>query len=387
VWGRVWGRHQLAKLTIHQVRTAEYPPALCGDGGGLYLRLAKKGDTRSWVFRYRLNKKSHELGLGPWPDISLTEARERAHQQRKLLIDGFDPLTAKRQERLARQSVRTFQEVAEEFLKVKGTGWRNERDLPIWRARFKTFVYPKIGQLPIDQIGTNEVLSVIRPMWSHKTETAKRIRSKVEAVLNYATTHQWRTGDNPATARLLDTVLPSKVTKVRRHEAIPVHELPTFMAMLRAQGGTIPALALEFLILTAARSGEVLGATWQEIDARLWTIPSERIKAGIEHTVPLSDAAIAILGQIPRRGRLLFPCSDSALRKLVKRLAGRGTPHGMRSTFRDWCSEQRVDRDIAELCLAHRVGSPVEQAYNRTTLIEQRRVVMDRWASFVSGGE
>ncbi len=302
------------KLTDRAV--AAKPPGLYGDGGSLYLKVTPS-QTRSWVFRYWHDGRRHALGLGPYPDISLAQARIRAEAQRRLRLDGQDPMAAKRariaEQRAVEAKGMTFEDCATAYVKAHKAGWRDEREAKLWTASLRDHVYPTIGKLPVDAIDLPLVLRVIEPMWQTKTATASRVRRRIENILDWATVRGHRSGDNPARWKgHLDQVLPKerKVAQVEHHEALPYPAVGAFMVELRSDK-KLSARALEFSILTAARVGEVVGATWQEIDfkGRTWTIPAERMKADREHRVPLSDAALALLEALPRTGARVFPVS------------------------------------------------------------------------------
>jgi integrase len=398
---------RIGKLTAIEVTKAK-GPAVLHDGGGLYLRVSGSG-AKSWVFRYQLDGKRRDMGLGPYPDVSLADARARAGEHRKLRLDGVDPLEARTADRYAQRVAeakgRTFREVAEELLRQKEAGWRNAAHREQSRNTLATYVYPVLGELPVAAIDTGLVMQALTPIWATKTETAKRVRGRIEAVLDAATVHGYREGPNPASWRgHLDELLPApgKLRVVEHHPALPYAEVPAFMADLRAHTG-VSARALEFAILTAARSGEALGATWSEIDlvSRTWTIPAARMKALREHRIPLSDAALAVIGKIrefaltvdgsPEKGAPVFPglrravpLSRMVLLKLLWRLGHREvTVHGFRSSFSDWAAERtNYPREVVEMALAHAIENPVEAAYRRGDLFEKRRQLMDAWAQF-----
>jgi integrase len=289
----------------------------------------------------------------------------------------------------------TFEQCASKYIAVKSAEWSNAKHAAQWAATLATYAYPVIGPIMVRDVELPQVKAVLDPIWTTKTETATRVRGRIEAVLDWATVNGYRSGLNPARWRgHLDKVLaaPAKIAKIEHHAAVPVPEVGAFMRALRAQEG-MGARALEFAILTAARSGEVRGATWGEIDldAAVWVVPGERMKAGKEHRVPLSDAAVAVLREVPRmagtdvvfsstKGAAL---SDMTLSAVMRRMGVACVPHGFRSTFRDWCSERTsYPRDVAEMALAHAIGDKVEAAYRRGDLFEKRRRMMDEWATF-----
>jgi integrase len=388
------------------------------DGGGLYLRVApnrKDGDgdekpaAKSWVFRFQLDGKRHDMGLGPYPDISLAEARQRATEHRKLRHEGIDPLEARHAQRQAQRLSaargRTFREVAEEVISRNETGWRNAKHRQQWRNTLATYVYPVLGGLPVAAIDVGLVVQVLDPIWSEKPETASRVRGRIEAVLDAATVRGFRQGSNPAQWKgNLAHILPARarVRKVAHHAALSFDDMPSFLSGLRTRQGMAPR-ALEFAIFTAARTGEVLGATWGEIDIenRVWVVPAERMKRGREHRVPLSEAAFAVLEQVqplalrrdvkpdpaapvfpgPRRA---LPMSNMTMLMLLRRMKRNDlTAHGFRSTFSDWAAERTAyPREVVEMALAHAVENKVEAAYRRGDLFDKRRRLMTDWAHF-----
>jgi integrase len=395
------------KLSAVEVMKAK-GPAVLHDGGGLYLRVSATG-AKSWVFRFQLDGKRRDMGLGPYPDISLAEARGRATEHRKQRHDGIDPLDAKaaqrHAQRLSAAKGRTFREVAEEFIGRNEAGWRNAKHRQQWRNTLATYAYPKLGELPVAAIDTGLVVHVLDSIWAEKPETASRVRGRIEALLDAATVRGYREGPNPAQWKgNLAHVLPAraKVRKVAHHAALPFDEMPAFLTALRSREG-MAARALEFAILTVARTGEVLGARWGEIDlaARIWTVPAERMKAGREHRVPLSDAVVAVLEKVrplalmrdgepdptapvlpgPRRA---LPMSNMTMLMLLRRMKRADlTAHGFRSTFSDWAAERTAyPREVVEMALAHAIENKVEAAYRRGDLFEKRWQLMDAWARF-----
>jgi integrase len=375
-------------------------PGMHADGGGLYLQVTASG-AKSWIFRFMLNGRAREMGLGPLHTISLAEARERARECRKLRLDGVDPVEARKAkragERLAAAMAMTFAECAERYIAAHRAGWRNPKHAAQWPSTLQTYAHPVFGSLPVQAIDTALVTKAIEPIWQVKPETASRVRGRIEAVLDWAKVRGYRDGENPARWRgHLDKLLPAraKVRKVEHHPALPYTEMGDFIASLRQQEG-VAARALEFLILTAARTGEVISARWSEFDLaeKVWTVPADRMKAGKEHRVPLSPAAVAIIEQMQAArvdahqfvfpgGRLGKPLSNMAMLKLLQRM-GRGdlTAHGFRSSFRDWAAERTsYPREVAEMALAHTVGDKVEAAYRRGDLFAKRRRLMEEWA-------
>jgi integrase len=375
-------------------------PGYYGDGGGLVLRVAD-GGSKAWLFRYKTQGRVREMGLGPVHDVSLAEARERAREARRLRRAGIDPIDAKREQqaaaRLDAAKMITFSQCAAAYIENHRSAWRNGKHAAQWEATLRTYAYPVFGNLPVAAVDTALVIKVLDPIWSKKPETASRLRGRIEAVLDFARVRGYRDGQNPARWKgHLKEALPAinKVRKVKHHAALPYAEIGAFMADLRPREGGAAA-ALEFAILTVARTGEVIGARWSEIDmtAGVWAIPAERMKAGIEHRIPLSKQALAVLrrvaagkvndvvfsGQKPGR-----PLSNMALLMMLRRI-GRDniTAHGFRSTFRDWAAERTTfPREVVEAALAHTVTNKVEAAYRRSDLFERRRPLMQQWGSF-----
>jgi integrase len=382
------------------------------DGAGLYLVVTGKG-TGWWMFRYSFDKRQREMGLGPADPEgkeghTLADARRRADLARASLLDGRDPLAerdadAARAEKEA-AARRTFEQSAEAFMADKAAEWGNAKHRAQWRATLATYAYPVIGSMPVAAIGLDDVKRALTPIWTKKPETAVRVRGRIEAVLDFATVHGWRQGPNPArwqgNLKLAGLPARSKVAPVEHHAALPWQEMGAFMRQLRAARAT-SARALELLILTAARTGEVLGARWCEIDlaAAVWTVPAGRMKARKEHRVPLSDGALAVLREMaqlrdeddasgegyvfPGQGQG-NPLSDMAMLALLKRMKrGDVTAHGFRSTFRDWAGETTAHPgDVVEMALAHAVGNKVEAAYRRGDMFEKRRRLMQDWADY-----
>lgn len=388
----------MAKLTALKVSRLTQP-GMYGDGAGLYLQVAK-GGSRSWAFRYRLKGKDRQMGLGPYPAVSLADARKRAIDAKRCVIDGFDPIDQRKAERQANFAKPSFAECAERYIEAHRAGWQNAKHAAQWASTLRTYTNPIIGTLPVDQVETRHVLEALQPIWATKTETASRIRGRVENVLDWAKVQGYRTGENPARWRgHLDKLLParSKVTTVRHHNALPYADMPNFMADLRSRQG-MAARALEFAVLTAARSGEVRQADWSEFDlqTRVWTVPAGRMKARREHRVPLSNGVIKILddlasvsetGVVFPGKRQGMPLSDMSLTAVLRRMGlGGPTVHGFRSSFRDWAGEcTSFQREVAEAALAHMVGDKVEAAYRRGDALEKRRKLMDAWNAYCDG--
>ncbi|HKM71547.1 MAG TPA: integrase arm-type DNA-binding domain-containing protein [Stellaceae bacterium] len=387
---------KLTALAITQAKRRGY----YGDGGGLFLQVSASG-AKSWVFRFKESTRLREMGLGPTHTVSLAEARQKALECRKARLDGLDPIEARRgkriQAKLDAAKAMTFAACAESYIASHRAGWRNPKHAAQWPATLCTYVYPVFGSLPVQAVDVGLVMKAIEPIWTQKPETAGRVRGRIESVLDWAAARGYRQGENPARWRgHLENLLPkkAKVRRVEHHAALPYAEISAFVAELRQQDG-VAARALEFAILTAARTGEVIGAKWDEIDVgeRLWTVPAERMKAGKEHRVPLSDAALAILEGIRkiRQGDQIFPgskagrpISNMAMLMLLRRM-GRGdlTAHGFRSSFRDWVAERTTfPAEVAEMALAHAVADKVEAAYRRGDLFQKRRQLADAWAKF-----
>jgi integrase len=342
------------------------------------------------------------MGLGPLHTIGLSEARDLAQACRKKLLEGIDPVEMKHAARKARrlEAARavTFKDCAAKYIAANKAAWRNAKHADQWENTLTTYVYPIMGGLAVSEIDTGHVTRVLEPIWTTKSETATRVRGRIESVLSYATTHNWRVGENPARWRgHLENVLPkkSKVAKVVHHAALPWRESGSFMKALEGLDGT-GALALRFAILTAARTGEAIGAKWSEIDMQhaVWTIPGDRMKAGVEHRVPLSREALALLAAAEKLrvegNEFVFPgakketgLSNMALLMTLRRMKRDDlTAHGFRSTFRDWAAETGQPADIAEAALAHSVGDKTVAAYQRGDLLERRRKLMEAWAAF-----
>jgi len=396
-----------SKLTTKRIEAAKVGPAVLHDGGGLYLRISTSG-AKSWVFRYQIQNKRRDMGLGPYPEISLAEVRARALEHRKQRLDGIDPLDAKKArrqaERLAIAKGRTFREAADEFINRNRPAW-SDKHADDWAKTLETYVYPLLGELPVAAIDVGLVVQALEPIWTTKAETASRVRGRIEMILDASTVRGFREGPNPAQWKgNLAHIFParSKVRRVDHYDAMPIDQIPSFVTALRERSGMV-ARALEFTILTAARTGETLGATWAEIDldAKVWTVPPSRMKADKEHRVPLSAVAIELLHNvrplavakdgIPILSAPLFhgtrrglPLSPSPLLKLLRRMGQcEATTHGFRSGFRDWAAERTAyPREVVEMALAHVIENRVEAAYRRGDLFQKRVHLMEAWASF-----
>ncbi len=373
-----------------------------GGAPGLHLQII--GGSRVWVFRYRFMHQRRRMGLGSYPAVSLAAAREAARQAIGLRDAGIDPLKARADEReaarLAIAKRLEFDQAAESFIKEHESTWRSLKHVQQWRNTLATYASPHFGTVPVSDIDQAMVLRALSPIWKTKTETASRLRGRIEQVLDWATAHGHRSGTNPARWRgQLEHILadPDKVAPVKHHEAVPFAQLPAVYQQIAAVQGQ-SALALRFLILTAARSGEVRSMLWSEVDlkAALWIIPAARMKAGKEHRVPLSRQAVALLKGQTRGEHVehVFPSnrkgplSDMALTAVMRRHKLGAVPHGFRSTFRDWAGEMtHHPRDAVELCLAHTIDTKTEAAYRRADMLEKRTVIMQEWADYTASGD
>lgn len=367
---------------------------------GLYL-CVRSATARSWVLRVKAGDRRRDIGLGGFPDVPLEKARERAREARGMVWRGIDPVAARREGadalRAAQAKLMTFDQAADAAWKARAREFRNPKHAAQWKSTLDSYASPVIGDLPVDRIELAHVVKVLEPIWQAKTETASRLRGRIEAVLSWATVSGYRAGENPARWKdNLEHALPraSKVRHVRHHRALPVDDLPGFMADLHKRDG-MGARALEFAILTAARSGEVRKATWDEIDldTKLWTIPAERMKAGRGHIVPLSEPAIALLKGLPRMTDYVFPSargrpvSDMSLSAVCRRMGVEAVPHGFRSTFKDWARTRTAYPDeVSELQLAHVASDATRAAYARDALLAQRTRLMRDWARFCREG-
>lgn len=374
-------------------------PGYYADGLGLYLQV--RGTAKSWIFRYRAEGRLRDCGLGSLNAISLAEAREKAARCRNLRANGIDPIEDRRD---AREKARadaarsmTFQKCAETYIEAHQAGWKNEKHAAQWTSTLSTYAYPVFKDVSVSSIDTGMIMKVLQPIWATKTETASRVRGRVESVLDWARVRGFRDGENPARWRgHLDKMLSAraKVARVQHHAALPIDDVPAFMTSLRAQVG-VAARGFEFCILTATRTGETIGARWREIDlkAQLWTVPADRMKASREHRVPLSSRAVEILSEMQKLppsefvfpgGKADKPLSGMAFLMLLRRMKRMDiTAHGFRSTFRDWVSE-RTDfpRDVAEMALAHTVSDKVEAAYRRGDLLVKRKELAEAWSIY-----
>ncbi|MBL8600048.1 MAG: integrase arm-type DNA-binding domain-containing protein [Devosia sp.] len=366
----------------------------------LYLNIKGEQGTRSWLFRYRRKDGSNQwMGLGSVEEKSLSEARDEAAMLRVAVKRGEDPIAAKREVQVQRkiemkQKVPTFAECAEKYIASHKAGWKNEKHSAQWPSTIEMYVNPFIGKMQVDQITVEDVLKVLKPIWTSKAETASRVRGRIESILGWAAAMGYRSGDNPAQWKsgALPHLFPAtgKIAKVEHRKAVPYQDVPKLMAELR-KNGSVSAKALTFTILTGARTTETREATHTEIDrkAKVWTIPAGRMKAGREHRVPLTDEALALLDSDPTDSKYLFPSpsgyalSNMAMLQLLRGLRDDGsTVHGFRSSFRDWAAEQTdFPREVVEACLAHALGDDAELAYKRTDFLGKRREVMVKWTA------
>ncbi len=393
-----------ALFVKHMKRPGKY-----ADGGNLYLQVRPStriietdSITKSWIFRYSRFGKDTWLGLGPYPDVTLADARDLATRERKKMRQGIDPLTDKRARqiaaRTAHENMLTFAECAELYIESQAPGWSNPKHIEQWRSTLTKLAGPIIGHLSVDQIDTALIMRCLEPIWTTKTETASRLRGRIESVLDWSTVRSYRKGDNPAHWRgHLDKLLPrpSQVVRVKHHAALPFTDIGALMRQIRQDTG-VASRALELTILTAARTNEVVQAEWSEFDLgrKTWIVPAERMKSNRQHRVPLSAAAIEALEAVKGRDKTyVFPghkryshLSNAAMMKVLKRLKQTGiTVHGFRSAFRDWCAEStNYSADVAEMALAHALRDKTEAAYRRGDLFEKRARLMADWARYCS---
>lgn len=396
---------QIDKLNDRAVKT-EKAPGYHADGNGLYLCVKPSG-SKSWILRYMIAGKAREMGLGPFPAIGLADARQKRDSQRKKLAEGTDPIAAREAaqtaKRIATAKLATFNDCVDRFLSAKSIEWRNVKHRAQWRSTLNTYAAPVFGELPVQAVDTDLVIKALAPIWTNKTETASRLRGRIESVLDWATVSKLRSGDNPARWRgTLEKLLPApgKIAKVEHHPALAYRDVYAFLQLLAPLEATA-ARALEIVIYTGLRTTETLGAMWAEIDldAGVWTVPASRMKMKKEHRVPLSAPALQVLRNCyaTRINDYVFPSpssttgrprplSNMAMLQLLKRMKRTDiTPHGFRSTFRDWAAEQtNFPREVCELALAHSIGSDTEKAYQRGDLFEKRARLMNAWAAYCS---
>lgn len=387
-------RERQVKLTALKIKNAKQ--GRYADGNGLYLLVSPTG-SKSWVLRIQVDGKRHDYGLGSLSDVkTLSEAREKAQEWRKLAKAGYNPSAeAKRQ----RASKTTFEDAAQTYYEERKSSWKNGKHRDQWINTLRTYAYPSLGKLSVDSIDAHDIAQALLPIWAGKGETARRVKQRIGSVLDYSNAKGWRASEAPM--RAVGTLLKGiKQPKQKNFAAMPYKQVPSLMKKLNNAGETLGRLALQFLILTAARSGEVRGALWKEIDLdkKLWTIPASRMKMGQEHKVPLSHAAIALLEKakahsVVKPDGLVFPglkrkpLSDMTLSKVLKTNGGEGfTVHGFRSSFKDWASEASYPSEWSEAALAHTVANRVEAAYRRTTFLEQRITLMTDWSKFCVEG-
>ena len=387
-------QYRLTAVFVRQVNK----PGRYHDGAGLYLQV-RSAQEKSWLFRYHRNKPRW-MGLGRLRDVSLTEARTAAAKCRKQLLAGIDPLETRqvvRRQALLETAARvTFKDATDRFIASHQVAWRNVKHHSQWRNTLSTYAYPVFGHIAVGAIDTGLIVKALEPFWISKPETASRLRGRIERVLDWAKARGYRQGENPARWRgHLDHLLPArrKVRAVRHHAALPYTEIPGFMGELRAREG-VSARALEFTVLTACRTGEAIGARWDEIDlaAKVWTVPADRMKADKEYTVPLSQRAVEILTELLRdTSGFLFPgakegkpISNMAMLELLRGMKGKGfTVHGFRSSFRDWAGDcTNFSREIIEHALAHKIKDKAEASYRRSDALEKRRQLMVTWCAY-----
>jgi integrase len=382
------------QLTTRRVAAAK-TPGYYGDGGGLYLQVSKY-ETRNWVFRFTMAGKSREMGLGDLDTFSLKEARSRARDCRQQVADGIDPIEARKARRdtaRAKEASRvTFEVCAKKYIATHQSEWRSKKHFEQWQTSLAQFAFPVLGKMPVDTIDLPHILRVLEPIWTTKAETASRVRGRIERVLAWAAVRKYRKGENPARwDGHLDEMLHAKPHKVKHLAALPFTEMPGFMAWLEGQD-RIPARALEFCVLTAGRTGEVIGAKWDEINGTVWSVPASRMKGNRQHRVPLSRRAVALLERLPREGEYIFPGAkkmghihNTAMLEVLHERHSDATVHGCRSTFRDWAGDRsNYPRDVIEAALAHSIKDATEEAYRRSDALEKRARLMEEWARFCS---
>jgi integrase len=396
------------KLTVARAKSDKLKPGLYGDGGGLYLQVSNR-KTKAWVFRYMIAGRARKMGLGDFDRVTLAEARDAAHEAHLLARDGRDPIGERRARKAAIRAeaeALTFKQAAEQLIAMKSTGWKHAgKSAGQWRASLEAYAYPVFGDRPVATIDKPMVLKVLTPIWETKTVTAARVRNRIENVLDWAKACGHRHGDNPAAWEgNLKYLLaePEKVSPVKHFAAMPYKDLPAFMQKLRAKEG-ISARALEFTILTVARTANTIAGKWSEIDTaeKLWTVPGPQLKGEKgkkrhDHVVPLADRSFALLEDLPREGEFIFPggvedggLSNAAMSEMLKGMGYTGkmaTVHGFRSTFKDWAAEQtNYPNELTEMAMAHTINNKVEAAYRRGDMREKRRRLMEDWAAYCDG--
>lgn len=391
-----------AEKKLSAVSLKRLEPGLHGDGLGLWFQHTPAGN-KSWIFRYYRHGKARAMGLGPLHSCSLAEAREKAAAARRLLLADLDPIAerdrSRAESRLEAAKAITVRVAGERYIAAHRAGWRNEKHALQWSATLTRYVHPHVGDLPVASIDTGHVMRILEEIWASKVETASRVRARLESILDWCTARGFRTGPNPARWKgHLSALLPpkSRVRRVKHFPAMDYRELPAFMGELKKRQ-SVSALALRFCILQAARTGEVIGAEWHEIDLKtaLWTVPAERMKAGRLHRAPLSKASIALLKKVPRvRGvpyvfpgsRVGRPLSNMSMLELLRGMRPGLSVHGFRSSFKSWCAaETSFAREVAEAALAHQIADSVERAYLRDDLLTKRRELMEAWSKFAQG--
>lgn len=395
------------KLSVKFVERNDLEPGLYGDGGGLYLQVSDR-ETKAWVYRFMIAGRARKMGLGDVDSVKLSEARKKAHTARLLVVDGTDPIEERNTRRAAlaveKAKAMTFKECATGYIEAHQSGWKSPKHAAQWESTLNTYAYPVIGHLPVAAVDDGHVIKILQPIWNSKTETASRVRGRIEKVLDRARALKLRTGDNPARWNgHLAQLLParSQVAPVEHHAALPYAELPAFMTKLRNRD-SVSARALEFTILAACRTSDTVGATWNEIDEQegLWTVSAARMKGKRgarkrDHVVPLTASMVKLLKSLTSDGDYLFPgakaggLSTAAMDQLLKGMgygSDRATVHGFRSTFKDWASEQTsYPNEMSEMALAHTVADKVEAAYRRGDMREKRRRLMADWSAFCEG--
>ncbi|MET4528654.1 integrase arm-type DNA-binding domain-containing protein [Bradyrhizobium sp. JR18.2] len=399
-------------LSDKWIKKTDIPPGLYGDGNGLYLQVSNR-NTKAWIFRFMIRGQARKMGLGDIDQVSLKDARKLAQAKRLLVVDGIDPIEERKARKAAlvvereatKAKATTFRQCAEAYIKAHQPGWKSAKHGSQWGATLEAYAYPVIGSLPVALVDRNHIMKILEPIWSTKTETASRVRGRVEKILDRAKAIGLRDGENPARwTGHLDQLLPrrTQVSPVEHFAALPYKQLPTFMAKLRKRDG-ISARALEFTVLNVTRTANTIGARWDQIDEteKKWTIPGAELKGKKgrrrpDHVIPLTDRALAILRDLPREGEYIFPgakagegLSNMAMAETLKEMGYSGdvaTVHGFRSTFKDWASEQTsYANELSEMAMAHTVSNKVEQAYRRGDMFEKRCRLMEDWAGFCEG--
>ena len=397
-------------LTDPAVRAKDKPPGYYLDGHGLYLQVSASG-SRSWIFRYTLNKKTREMGMGSLDDFSLAEARERTRRYRQILADGHDPIEYRREEKAKLQASQleanrrgiTFSDCAKEYHETNKDDWKNAKHAAQWINTLSTYAFPKFGDLPVGEVTREHMRAALLPIWKEKAETASRVLQRIRTVINHGAAMGYCDGLDSEAWDQLKKSLPknSKQRVVEHHASCPYSEVGALLlAVSRSTSGDVVKLAFAFIVLTAARSGEVRNAVWEEIDldARCWTIPKERMKAGREHTVPLSDAAVRVLQAAAKLRKsdaqpsgLIFKnlqghaLSDMTFTQLLRRMGYDFTMHGFRASFRTWGADiAHYEHEMLEVALSHVVGDATVRAYHRSDMVEKRRKLMDEWAAYLA---